>query len=67
MSKFAENLRYYRKAQKLTQLALGEKINAGYTMISMLESEKWTPDIATIKALAEVLEVSIEDLFKDSY
>ena len=66
MSNFAANLRHYRKERNLTQLALGKKINSGYTKISMLESGRYEPDSDTVKALAEVLKVTIEDLFGNS-
>lgn len=65
MSIFSENLQYYRRERNLTQLALGEKINAGYTTISMLESGRFKPDSDTVKALADILNVTVEDLLKN--
>lgn len=62
MSKFAENLRYYRKERKLTQLALGEKVNMGYTIISMLESGRIAPDSETTEALAKALDIPVMKL-----
>jgi len=62
MSKFAENLRYYRRERNLTQLALGEKNNIGYTMISMLESGRMEPDFEIVENLAKALCIDIKKL-----
>ena len=66
MSKFAENLRYFRRERNLSQLALGEKINVGYTMISMLESGRIIPDSEMVVVLANALDISPKELFKNS-
>ena len=67
MSNFSKNLRYYRKERNFTQLELGEKINSGYTLISILESGRIEPDSVTVKSLAEALDVSINKLFDNSH
>ena len=66
MSNFSENLRYYRRERNFTQVALGEKIKTGYTLISMLESGRIKPNSETIEALAKALDIPITKLLQNS-
>ena len=58
----ANNLMNLRKASKLTQLELAEKLNYSDKAISKWETGKGFPDISLIEPLANVLQVSIPEL-----
>lgn len=58
------NLKIARIRKCLTQENLAEKANLSKQYISLLESGKAiNPSLKTIRKLAEILEVEIEDIF----
>ncbi|ADI25302.1 XRE family transcriptional regulator [Geobacillus subterraneus] len=59
---FPQRLRMLRKAKGLTQEELGRKVNVTKVSISGYESGNRTPDMDTLKALADALDVSIDYL-----
>lgn len=61
----ANNLTYYRKASGLTQLQLAEKFSYSDKNVSKWERGEGTPDIFTLKALADFYGVSVNDFFKE--
>lgn len=64
LSKYiGEKIRYYRKKQKITQEQLGERIGASKARISNYETGYRSPQQDDLFALAEALNISINDLF----
>lgn len=62
MSKVGNNIQKFRKAKNMTQDQLAEELNVTRQAVSNWETNKTQPDIETLEKLAEVLEVSIEEL-----
>ncbi len=61
-TKIAENIKFYRKQLGLTQGELAEKLCGKKSLISNYENGYSTPDIYTLCRLAEVFDVSLDDL-----
>lgn len=61
----ARNLVYYRKESGLTQLQIAEKLNYSDKSVSKWERAESTPDIKTLKALADFYEITVNDLLSD--
>lgn len=59
---FAENLKRARKAASLTQKEVAEKIGVSKATYSLYEAGKRRPVIAGIKKLADVLDVTADEL-----
>lgn len=59
-----QNIYELRKNKKLSQEDIAEKINVTRQTISNWENGQTIPDLYQAKALAEVLNVSIDDLFE---
>ncbi|WP_031405327.1 helix-turn-helix domain-containing protein [Geobacillus vulcani] len=59
---FPQRLRMLRKAKGLTQEELGRRVNVTKVSISGYENGNRTPDMDTLKALADVLGVSVDYL-----
>ncbi len=62
MSKIADNIKKYRQAKHMTQDQLAEKLNVTRQAVSNWETGKTQPDIDTLTQIAEVFEISIEEL-----
>lgn len=59
---FAENLTKLRKLHNLSQEELAEKINVSRQTLSKYETGESLPDIEKCRALADALQVSMDDL-----
>lgn len=59
------NIASYRKRAQLTQAALAERINFSDKAVSKWERGESIPDLPTIIGLAEVFEVTVNDLLVD--
>ena len=59
------NIASYRKRGRMTQVALAEKINFSDKAVSKWERGESIPDLPTIVQLAEVFEVTVNDLLID--
>lgn len=59
---FKERLKNLRKERKLTQSALGNILNYGYTAISNYESGRNEPSIKDLKKIAVYFDVSLDYL-----
>lgn len=57
-----KNLIFYRKLRKVTQKELGDAINTATTTISGWERGVATPDIDTLFAICNHLQVSLNDM-----
>ena len=53
---------YYRKLRKLTQKELGDAIDTATTTVSGWERGVTTPDIDTLFAICNLLQVSLNDM-----
>jgi len=60
-------IRKYRKMRKLTQKELGMKIGVKHNTISSYESGTNEPEQNTLFAIADALEISINDLFPKTH
>ncbi len=58
----AKNIRIYRKQLKMTQGQLAEKLNAKASLISNYENGYSTPDIVTLCKLAEIFQITLNEL-----
>ena len=66
MQLLADTVVSRRKAMKLTQAQLAEKTGIHRGLLSRLESQDFTPSIAQLQALAEVLNFEPTELFVDT-
>lgn len=62
MKSFGETIASLRKKKGLTQSELADKMNVTDKAVSKWERDLSCPDINTISKLADVLEVSVEEL-----
>lgn len=62
MYDFGINLRKLRKKNKLTQQQLAKKLNVSESLISRYESNEVQPPFETLRALAVILNVSMDEL-----
>lgn len=61
-----ENIKKYRKINKLGQVELAQKLNVSNGVISLWENNLRTPDIETIKKISTALNVAVEELIGDN-
>ena len=61
-----DNLIYYRKENKLTQLQLAEKLNYSDKAISKWERGESLPDIYILNNIAEIYGITLNDLVKET-
>jgi AbrB family looped-hinge helix DNA binding protein len=60
----AANLRYLRSKQRLTQEAVAERIGVTRQAVAKWENGESVPDIVNCQALAELYDVSLDDLVR---
>jgi len=56
------NLKKYRKQYGFTQQQLGDLIGVGKSTMSMYENGLYEPDIETLKKLADIFSISLDEL-----
>ncbi len=61
--KLNDTICFYRKKQGLTQAELAEKLGVSNQSVSKWESAQCCPDISLIPKLADIFEISIDELF----
>lgn len=61
-TKIAENIKFYRKQSNMTQEELARRLCGKKSLISNYENGYSTPDIYTLCRLAEIFEVTLDDL-----
>ena len=61
-TKIKENIKFYRKKLVLTQGQLAEKLQFKKSLISNYENGYSTPDIYTLCKLAEIFDVTLDEL-----
>ena len=62
--KITNRIRFYREQTKLTQKELAEKTNITERNIQRIESGVQDPKISTVLKITNVLETTVEKLFK---
>lgn len=62
MATFAENLKYLRKREGLTQTQLSKNAGIGRSALSMYETGKREPDFETLEAIADYFNVDMDFL-----
>lgn len=60
--KIAENIKFYRKSLGLTQEKLAELLNGKKSLISNYENNYSCPDITILIKLADIFEISLDEL-----
>lgn len=60
--KIAENIKFYRKAIGLTQEKLAILLNGKKSLVSNYENGYSTPDIFTLIKLADIFQISLDEL-----
>ena len=60
--KIAENIKFYRKALGLTQEKLASLLNGKKSLVSNYENGYSTPDIYIIIKLADIFQISLDEL-----
>lgn len=63
---FGENVRRFRRLLNISQEELAHRANLHRTYIGMIERAEKNITLVNMKKIANALEVSIEDLIKDS-
>lgn len=58
----SENIKFYRKSIGLTQEKLASLLNGKKSLISNYENGYSTPDIFTLIKLADIFQVSLDEL-----
>lgn len=61
-TKIAENIKFYRKELGLTQEKLASMLSGKKSLVSNYETGYSTPDIYTLCRLAEIFQVSLDEL-----
>ena len=56
------NIKFYRKAMHLTQEELANKLNGRKSLISNYENEYSSPDIETLIKLADIFDITLDEL-----
>ena len=64
MKSIGEIIAYLRKEKGMTQNELAEKMNVTDKAVSKWERDLSCPDINTISKLADILDISVEELLK---
>ncbi len=61
-TKIAENIKFYRKQMGMTQAELSEKLYGKKSLVSNYETGYRTPDIYTLCMLADIFEITLNEL-----
>ncbi|MGN0813477.1 MAG: helix-turn-helix domain-containing protein [Candidatus Coproplasma sp.] len=61
-TKIAQNIRFYRKQLNLTQEELAAKLCGKKSLISNYENGYSTPDIYTLCKLADIFDITLDEL-----
>ena len=61
-TKIAENIKFYRKQMQMTQEELATKLCGKKSLISNYENGYSTPDILTLCKLADIFDITLDEL-----
>ena len=62
MNTFGENLKYFRRLNKISQKAFAEKLNTTQQRVSEWECDKVEPSLYNIIKILGVFEITFEEL-----
>ena len=60
--KIADNIRFFRKANNLTQEELSKQLGGSKNLVSNYENGISTPDIYTLVKLADIFDITLIEL-----
>ena len=60
--KIAANIRFFRKANNLTQEELSKQLGGSKNLVSNYENGISTPDIYTLVKLADIFDITLDEL-----
>lgn len=60
--KIADNIRFFRKANNLTQEELSKQLGGSKNLVSNYENGISTPDIYTLVKLAGIFDITLDEL-----
>lgn len=60
--KIADNIRFFRKANNLTQDELSKQLGGSKNLVSNYENGISTPDIYTLVKLADIFDITLDEL-----
>lgn len=60
--KLADNIRFFRKANNLTQEELSKQLGGSKNLVSNYENGISTPDIYTLVKLADIFDITLDEL-----
>jgi len=63
--RFGEKIKRVRESQSITLKQLAEEMNVSVSLLSQIENNKVSPSIDTLLALADILDIDPEYLFRD--
>lgn len=58
----SKNIRFYRKSMNMTQEQLANMLNGKKSLVSNYENGYSVPDIETLIKLADIFEISLDEL-----
>lgn len=59
--------KYWREKRKLSQDGLARKAGVSFYTVRVLETNRVTPNLGTVVAIAKALDVSVGDLLDDDF
>lgn len=60
--KIEDNIRFFRKANNLTQEELSKQLGGSKNLVSNYENGISTPDIYTLVKLADIFDITLDEL-----
>ena len=60
--KIADNIRFFRKANNLTQEELSKQLGGSKNLVSNYENGISTPDSYTLVKLADIVDITLDEL-----
>ena len=60
--KIADNIRFFRKANNLTQEELSKQLGGSKNLVSNYENGISTPDIYTLVKLTDIFDITLDEL-----
>lgn len=60
--KIADNIRFFRKANNLTQEELSKQLGGSKNLVSNYENGISTPDIYTLVKLSDIFDITLDEL-----
>ena len=60
--KIANNIRFFRKANNLTQEELSKQLGGSKNLVSNYQNGISTPDIYTLVKLADIFDITLDEL-----